>query len=237
MKSTLGGNALDIPCLKLIMKAKEYLTFTKRERNGILALLVIMAMVVVAPKYLCQSSPVERITAVNFDKNVYEVRADTSGAKAQFYPHSNSNHQRAGPDRYGKKRIQPFDINTGDTTAFIALPGIGSKLALRIVTFRDKLGGFLSVSQIAEVYGLKDSVFQIIKPYLKCDVNGVHKIEINIAARDELKNHPYIRWSIADAIVSYRDQHGPFTSAADFRKIESVDAEALEKMMPYISFK
>ena len=35
---------------------------------------------------------------------------------------------------------QIIDINLADTTALIALPGIGSKLAARIISFRDKLG-------------------------------------------------------------------------------------------------
>ena len=59
------------------------------------------------------------------------------------------------------------NINTADTSAFIALPGIGNKLALRIVNFRDKLGGFYSIDQIGETYGLPDSVFRKIKPILK----------------------------------------------------------------------
>lgn len=215
------------------MKAKDYLTFTKRERNGILTLLVIMVIVIFAPTYICRSPPPEKITAVNFDKEVYEIQYDTSGTKTQLY----SNHKRAGPPKYAKKKLEPFDINNADTTTFIALPGIGSKLASRIVTFRDKLGGFYNVSQVGEVYGLKDSVFQIIKPYLRCHGESVKKIEINKAGKDELKNHPYIRWSIADAILVYRDQHGSFTSPQDILKIESVDAEALEKVLPYISFK
>ncbi|MFL5808026.1 MAG: ComEA family DNA-binding protein, partial [Flavisolibacter sp.] len=42
-------------------------------------------------------------------------------------------------------------INEADTSAFIALPGIGSKLAERIILFREKLGGFYSVDQISEI--------------------------------------------------------------------------------------
>jgi DNA uptake protein ComE-like DNA-binding protein len=43
------------------------------------------------------------------------------------------------------------DINSADTSAFIALPGIGSKLAARIVNFRDKLGGFYSIEQVKNI--------------------------------------------------------------------------------------
>lgn len=75
----------------------------------------------------------------------------------------------AGHTADNTRKYVPVDINTADTTAFIALPGIGTKLAARIVLFRKKLGGFTGVGQIREVYGLKDSVFVILKPYLRCD--------------------------------------------------------------------
>jgi competence protein ComEA len=60
-------------------------------------------------------------------------------------------------------RYTVVDINAADTTALIALPGIGSKLATRIITFRNKLGGFYSVTQVGETFGLPDSTFQKIK--------------------------------------------------------------------------
>ena len=49
-------------------------------------------------------------------------------------------------------RYSIIDVNIADTTAFISLPGIGSKLATRIVNFRDKLGGFYSIDQIGETF-------------------------------------------------------------------------------------
>lgn len=49
--------------------------------------------------------------------------------------------QETKPLRPVASRYAVIDINTADTTAFISLPGIGSKLASRIVNFRDKLGG------------------------------------------------------------------------------------------------
>ncbi|HEY1021836.1 MAG TPA: helix-hairpin-helix domain-containing protein, partial [Flavisolibacter sp.] len=52
-----------------------------------------------------------------------------------------------------------ININEADTAAFIALPGIGGKLSARIISFREKLGGFYSVEQVGETYGLPDSTF------------------------------------------------------------------------------
>ena len=118
--------------------------------------------------------------------------------------------------------------------AFIALPGIGNKLALRIVNFRDKLGGFYSIDQIGETYGLPDSVFRKIKPFLKLETNLVKKININTATKDEMKSHPYIKWNLANAIVEYRNQHGNFSSLEDLKKISLITTEVFDKIKFYL---
>lgn len=132
-------------------------------------------------------------------------------------------------------RYTVIDINLADTTAYITLPGIGSKLSARIVNFREKLGGFYSIDQVAETYGLPDSTFQKIKPHLKLENNSIRKININTATVDELKNHPYIRYALANPIVAYRNEHGSFQKIEDIKKIMVITEEAYQKIAPYIT--
>lgn len=132
-------------------------------------------------------------------------------------------------------RYSIIDVNIADTTAFISLPGIGSKLAARIVTFREKLGGFYSLEQIGETYGLPDSTFQKMKQYLKLDNPSVKKININTASIDEMKSHPYIKYSIANPIVAYRNEHGAFSKVEDIKKVMAVTEEIYKKVAPYLS--
>ncbi|MBL7761927.1 MAG: helix-hairpin-helix domain-containing protein, partial [Chitinophagaceae bacterium] len=127
------------------------------------------------------------------------------------------------------------DINKADTSAFIKLPGIGSKLAGRIVNFREKLGGFYSVEQIRETYGIQDSVYQKIKPYLQIGNTPVRKININTASADELKSHPYIKSNIAIPVIAYRNEHGVFSKVEDLRKVIVVTNEMYEKIAPYLT--
>ena len=136
---------------------------------------------------------------------------------------------------YPKKLIAPVDINTSGAEAWIALPGIGEKLTQRILTFKEKLGGFYEVEQIKELYGLPDSTYQKILPYLKMEKAAVKKININTATLDELKSHPYIRYALANAIVEYRTQHGPYASVAKLKNIMIITDEILMKMAPYLA--
>ena len=127
------------------------------------------------------------------------------------------------------------EINSADTTAFIMLPGIGSKLALRIINFRDKLGGFYSVDQVGETYGLADSTFQKIRQYLTLKITDVKKININTATKDEMKTHPYLKWALANAIVEYRTQHGNYSSLEDIKKISLITNDVFEKLKNYLT--
>ncbi|HEV8081264.1 MAG TPA: helix-hairpin-helix domain-containing protein [Chitinophagaceae bacterium] len=136
---------------------------------------------------------------------------------------------------YKKPIVPNVEINFADTTAFIALPGIGSRLAQRIISFRDKLGGFYSIDQIRETYGLPDSTFIKIKPKLNLTNVSVKKININTATPDEMKSHPYIRYNIANAIVQYRKQHGNFSAVEDIKKIMIITDEIFNKASPYLT--
>ena len=155
---------------------------------------------------------------------------DEGGYKPKNYDNAGSQ-QAANTPAFTKNTYTPktIDINTADTTAFIALPGIGSKLAFRIVTFRDKLGGFSSINQLGETYGLPDSTFQKIKPRLTFSAGTIKQFNINTADANTLKLHPFIRWNIANAIVQYRSQHGNYSTIADLKKSKSLTTKPLTK--------
>jgi competence protein ComEA len=141
-------------------------------------------------------------------------------------------HQAANkPAGYKRPSVE---INTADTSAWIALPGIGSKLAQRIVLFREKLGGFYSIKQVAETFGLADSVFQKIEPLLKLENSAVRKININTASAEELKVHPYMKWGVINAIIAYRKEHGPFRKKEELKQVMAVTEEVYAKLAPYL---
>ena len=156
---------------------------------------------------------------------------DESNTNRSFTDKPNEN----PPAKNYASRYSIIDINSADTTALIALPGIGSKLAARIINFRDKLGGFYSVAQVGETFALPDSTFQKIKQYLKLENTSTRKININTATVDDLKAHPYIKWSLANPIVAYRNEHGPFAKVEDIKKVMAVTDEVYIKIAPYLT--
>ncbi len=141
----------------------------------------------------------------------------------------------SGAFTYPVKKYSITDINQSDSTVWSRLPGIGEKLASRIVHFRERLGGFYEVNQVAETFGLPDSVFQKIKPVLRLSTFTLNQIDINLASEEKLKSHPYIRWQIARAIIEYRMQHGGFQSVDELLQLAQMDQAKFEKLKPYLT--
>lgn len=109
-------------------------------------------------------------------------------------------------------------------------------LAARIIKRRNELGGYINKNQLSEIYGLKPEVITQIESFVYIDhLFSPNKININTATYEVLKKHPYINHALANAIVSYRQQHGNYKKIEDVRKIHLVTAELYSKIAPYIS--
>jgi competence protein ComEA len=138
---------------------------------------------------------------------------------------------------YTRKNFEDLDINQADSSLWCHLPGIGIKLASRIIHFRDKLGGFYSVDQLSETFGLPDSTFQKIRPFLHSASTELQKINLNSARQETLQEHPYIRWKLARMIIQYREQHGGFKIVSELQQLGQMDPEKFKKLEPYLEVK
>jgi DNA uptake protein ComE-like DNA-binding protein len=127
-------------------------------------------------------------------------------------------------------------VNTADTTALIDLPGIGPAFARGIVKYRDRLGGYRSMEQLAEVYVLRDKPDALVRlnELLVLDTLMVVRIPINTCEVEQLAAHPYAGWKVAKALMAYRAQHGPFRTVADIRGCALIDEAVFRKLAPYL---
>ncbi|NBP68465.1 MAG: hypothetical protein EBR30_23610 [Cytophagia bacterium] len=128
------------------------------------------------------------------------------------------------------------NLNEADTSALKRVFGIGEKLSLRIVNYRNSLGGFMQSSQLREVYGLDSVVVdRILQSFFIPEEVVPIKININTASEEVLAKHPYIKYKMAKAIIAYRYQHKTFASLDDLLNIKIIDQQAYHKMKPYLS--
>ena len=127
-----------------------------------------------------------------------------------------------------------IDLNKADTTLLKRYRGIGSVLALRIVKYRNILGGFVSVKQLGEVYGLDPTVANNVNGFVEKGFEP-KQIKLNSSSAKTLSYHPYITYKIAKLIVNYRYQHGKFVALNDIKALPVIDTVLYEKLVPYLS--
>lgn len=127
------------------------------------------------------------------------------------------------------------EINTADSLSIVYLKGIGPRFTKRIMKYRSMLGGFHSVNQLKEVYGMTDSTFALLSSQIKIDDQSITKIPINAIDFNSLRKHPYFNFQTAQAIVNYRFKHGKLTEA-DFKVLGIFSEEKLRLILPYLSY-
>ena len=136
-----------------------------------------------------------------------------------------------------KTATATVDINAATVEDWQQIRGIGPGWAKRIVNFREKLGGFTAPQQVAETYGLPDSVFQKMLPQMQSTTPVFRRINLNAATLDEVKYHPYLSSFQATILFNYRTQHGSY---ADFASVKKVKAgftdDDWRRLEPYFSF-
>jgi DNA uptake protein ComE-like DNA-binding protein len=128
------------------------------------------------------------------------------------------------------------DLNSADTTLLMQVKGIGRGYAKGIVRFRQQCGGFVSVDQLSEIYGMRPENLERIRPFCKVTPDLVRKINVNIATVERLKAHPYINFYQAKAIYELRRKKGKLSSINDLKNLTEFKPGELDKIKPYLSF-
>ena len=169
-----------------------------------------------------------------------EYASNRPGPDGKFPPFANARAETA-PGKFARKprNLQPFDLNRADTTQLMQIRGIGSGRAKWVVKYRNQLGGYLREDQLDEVFVLRDApdLRDSLKKYTFVTPGfAPQAVNVNAASFDEMYLHPYIGKPRARLIVAYRQQHGPFRSLDDLRKVPVLKPEDVEKMRPYLRF-
>jgi DNA uptake protein ComE-like DNA-binding protein len=129
-----------------------------------------------------------------------------------------------------------IDLNTDDVEKLKSYGGFWKYNAEKIVKYRIALGGFISKSQLYELYGIKKEYVAKITDSVYVDLSKVLKIRINFADKEEFK-HPYLTWKNAKDIVYYRDKNGPFENLKSLQNSRVIPDSVFKKIYRYLTEK
>ncbi len=133
------------------------------------------------------------------------------------------------------KTGETIELNTADTTDLKKIPKIGSGFAGRIAKYRESLGGYISMDQLKEVWGMDDYLYEDIKPYLTFEPK-IRKLKINTASFQELIKHPYINYKQAQIIVDIRERKDNISSIKRLGLLDEFSEKDIRRLSPYLSF-
>lgn len=148
----------------------------------------------------------------------------------------NNNHSFSDSTKTQKKYTtkKVVEINSADSIELVGLYRIGPATASRIIDYRNKLGGFLKLEQLTEIWGFDEDVLYDLNGKVMVDASKAIIHNVNTVSADELKTHPYFKYKLSNAIVNYRKQHGNFLKMDDLKNIVLINDSIYKRITLYL---
>ncbi len=213
---------------------------------GVIA--IVITLLVYIPQWMIQPISEESLILSQEQAEVLERKLDSI------------EEQRA--KRYKRRektpiRLQPFDPNTADSVTLCEV-GMPSWMARNILRYRAKGGKFRTPEALKKTYGMTDSLFTTLQPYIQIDTTLFAKrdtirwatdttfvkkdykekrdtiLELNSADTASLQLIRGIGKYTAIQIVRYRTQLGGYASVEQLREIDNLPT-VVDSIMPYFT--
>ncbi len=233
-------------------KIKDFFHFSRRDRNGIIVLLILICILIILrffnvfenkhhkTDYKAIEKEIERFKDSTNLKNSYSENYNNKpkAFSIKKNKHHYVNNEKQNDFNYKKysKENTLIELNSADSTDLIKIYGIGNVFSKRIVKYRDLLGGFYKIEQLKEVYGINDSIYTCIESSFIIDTNLIKKIDINTINELSLAKHPYLSKYDARAIIAFRKfKDGKIENIEELKKNKIIIDTTYIKVFDYLS--
>lgn len=144
-------------------------------------------------------------------------------------------------NKYEETKLEPREIplvelNTVDSATLVELPQIGPYIAMRILEYRDRLGGYVDIEQLREVRGVDSTRFEVISPYIHLDGSEPRKIDVNRDDFRTLVHHPYLTYEQVKRIFNQREQRGMIKNWAQLETLLQEEGEVNPWLKSYVRY-
>lgn len=170
----------------------------------------------------------------------------TAGKKSSHSAHSSFRASPSGTTFSRKTSSYPItrklpvgsivELNTADTSLLKQVPGIGSVFARRIVKYRNLLGGFYSIRQLGEVYGIDEQRYNDLARWFSVDPTHIRPFAVNTLATDPAFRHPYLTYRQRRVLRQLLRQKGKLYGWTDLQLLEEFTEYDRKRLAPYLSF-
>lgn len=158
------------PLAGLRRLVRRYFGFSRRETSGLVVLLALLGLLLALPALLRPALPTydpapdqRRLDAWAAELAARRtVRPDFENRYSSRYPRR----RYAARERVPQVPLAPFDPNTFSARDWQAR-GLPAWLAERLVKYRMVVGGFRAKEQLRKAYGLSDTTYARLAPYIQ----------------------------------------------------------------------
>ncbi|MDO4755664.1 MAG: helix-hairpin-helix domain-containing protein [Parabacteroides sp.] len=204
------------------MNWRDLFYFSKGERR---AFTILLSLVTISWMLLYQTEP--QPMPIHSETDAYPIKKPQASNKRPMPIRKKSS-------KYPQGTV--VELNTADTTTLKKVPGIGSTFARRIIKYRELLGGFYAVSQLAEVYGIDAERYASLAPWFRVDTSYIRPLSINTLPFASLLRHPYLDYPQVKVIVQLRKQKGSLSGWENLQLLEEFTETDRIRLTPYLSF-
>jgi len=226
---------------------KDFFDFSKGEKIGVLVLLVLIFFILVGHLVLNNIGPVS-------DNDFTEFKEKTNDWYVEEIDTAALGHEEKGFSLKDEKVyiLSNFDPNVAGKRKLREL-GINAKTTNTLLRYREKGGVFYKKEDIRKIYGLSDSLYKLLAPYIQIGavrsentsykkpvqaLNEVDKevtlIELNRVDSVGLLPLSGIGPVYAGRIVKYRNLLGGFYSEEQLREVYGLSNETFEKIQEHV---
>lgn len=241
---------------------KDYLSFSRSEKNALIILAFILVLIILANFFLPllvvkekklsaqQLTELKQIqTILNDSCRKYDSSSGRSVKSQANYFKSNQN-----DDEPDNQVLFVFDPNSITSADWIKL-GVPEKVINHIIKYRQKGGRFYKKEDLQKIYGFDQKVYDKLEPYININsevskifptnrtspTNNKYtapvtlKIELNAATESDLDKLPSIGESFAKRIVKYRQMLGGYYMKEQLMEVYGFDSIRYNKIKGLIT--
>jgi DNA uptake protein ComE-like DNA-binding protein len=206
---------------------KEWFGYTRRERRSSFILLLLV-IVIAGARFVIPGS--------NAAVEMIPLAKEESMSDTLIRKRSDPGMKKHEEKRINRQQNRLIELNACDSASLEALPGIGPVLGARIVKYRNLLGGYFSVAQLREVYGLSEETYNLVSGRLTADSSAIRKIKINSADYKQIIRLPYFEKQEVSEILKYRELKGMIHNMDDLVDNKLIAKEKVRKIGAYLEF-
>ncbi|MEA3444356.1 MAG: helix-hairpin-helix domain-containing protein [Bacteroidota bacterium] len=222
---------------------KDYFSFSKSERNGIIVLLVIISILIATKWYLKNYSSPNTYDFSSFENEIIAFENSLQKTK----PKKKNYYVNISKEKYDTLKLFQFNPNSCSSEDFKKL-GLSTKQIDIIKNYREKGGRFYNAEDFRKIYGIPNWQSDILTDFISIPKNQnkyqnktidkPRQIEYfpfdpNIATKEELQKLGISDW-ISSNIVKYRNKGGGFYFKSDLLKIYGFDTLLYAEISEYI---